>query len=116
MLAATALTNFVVGLDLSITNVAIPDLETTFESASTADLSWVLTFYMVTYAGLLIVAGRWADRFGRLRILNIGITLFAVGAAIAAVSPTLPVLIAARGLQGMAVAMMTPSSTRNQLR
>ena len=110
ILAATALTNFVVGLDLSITNVAVPDMQREFDTASTANLSWVLTFYLVTYAGMLIVAGRWADRFGRLRILNIGLVLLVAGATFAAVSPSLPILIAMRGLQGVGAAMMTPAS------
>ncbi len=110
VLGATSLTNFVVGLDLSITNVAVPDMQREFSTASTADLSWVLTFYMVTYAAMLIVAGRWADRFGRLRMLNIGIVCHAVGAALAAFAPSLPLLIAARGVQGFGAAMMTPAS------
>ncbi len=110
VLGATSLTNFVVGLDLSITNVAIPDMQREFASASTADLSWVLTFYMVTYAAMLIVAGRWADRFGRLRMLNIGIVCLAAGAAFAVIAPSLPLLIATRGLQGVGAAMMTPAS------
>lgn len=110
ILAATSLTNFVAGLDLSITNVAIPDMQRTFPQASTADLSWVLTFYMATYAGSLIVAGRTADRFGRLRMLNVGLGCFVVGAALAALAPTLVALIAMRGLQGLGVAMMTPAS------
>jgi EmrB/QacA subfamily drug resistance transporter len=110
ILGATSLTNFVVGLDLSVTNVAIPDMQREFSAASTADLSWVLTFYMVTYAGLLIVAGRWADRFGRLRMLNIGIAFLVAGAALAAIAPSLPMLVAMRGLQGAGAAMMTPAS------
>lgn len=110
VLGATSLTNFVVGLDLSITNVAVPDMQREFADASTADLSWVLTFYLVAYAALLIVAGRWADRFGRLRMLNIGIVCLATGAAFAAIAPSLPVLIAARGAQGFGAAMMTPAS------
>ena len=110
VLGATALTNFVVGLDLSITNVAVPDIGREFISASTADTSWVLTFYMVTFAGFLVVAGRWADRFGRLRMLNIGITCFVVGAGLAAVAPSLPFLIVMRGLQGVGAAMMAPAS------
>ena len=110
MLGATALTNFVVGLDLSITNVAVPDIERHFTSASTADISWVLTFYMVVFAGFLVVAGRWADRYGRLRMLNFGIAAFVVGAASAAVAPSLVVLVMMRGLQGIGAAMMAPAS------
>ncbi len=59
---------------------------------------------------MLIVAGRWADRFGRLRMLNIGITCLVTGAALAAVAPSLPVLVAMRGIQGIGAAMMPPAS------
>lgn len=110
VLGATSLTNFVIGLDLSITNVAFPDMQREFSAASTADLSWVLTFYMVTFAGMLIIAGRWADRFGRLRMLNIGLACLVTGATFAAVAPSLPVLVAMRGIQGIGAAMMTPAS------
>lgn len=90
--------------------MAVPDIQETFTSASTADVSWVLTFYMLTYAGLLITAGRIADRFGRLRVLNAGLICFVVGAGLAVVAPLLPLLIAARGVMGLGVAMMAPAS------
>ena len=93
-LAATSLANFLVGLDTSIASVAFPALKTAFPSSSTADLSWILTFYSVTLAGFLIVAGRIADRVGRLKVFNLGMALFvaaSVGVALApTVSPTLP--------------------------
>ena len=110
VLGATALTNFVVGLDISITNVAIPDLQRMFQNASTSDLSWAVTFYLVIYAGFLIVAGRWADRYGRLRVLNIGLVCFVVGACLAALAPSVLSLIAMKGLQGLGAAIMTPAS------
>ena len=65
---------------------------------------------MVTFAGFLIVAGRWADRYGRLRMLNIGIACLVIGAALASIAPSLVVLIAMRGLQGIGAAMMAPAS------
>ncbi|HAF69383.1 MAG TPA: hypothetical protein DCL16_09705 [Acidimicrobiaceae bacterium] len=110
ILIATCLTNFVIGLDLSITNVAIPNIEQSFSSASTADISWCLTFYMLTYAGALIVSGRWADRFGRVRVLNGGFTCLVFGSALLAFAPTVPLLIAARGLIGVGAAMAAPAS------
>ena len=110
ILIATCLTNFVIGLDLSITNVAIPNIEKSFSSASTADVSWCLTFYMLTYAGALIVSGRWADRFGRVRVLNTGFACLVFGSLLLAVAPTVPLLIAARGLIGVGAAMAVPAS------
>lgn len=110
ILGATSLTNFVAGLDLSMVNVAVPDIQETFPDVSTADVSWVLTFYMLSYAGFLITAGRIADRFGRLRVLNAGLFCFMVGAGLAVAAPSLPLLIAARGVMGLGVAMMAPAS------
>ena len=110
ILIATCLTNFVIGLDLSITNVAIPNIEESFSSASTSDVSWCLTFYMLTYAGALIVSGRWADRFGRVRVLNGGFICLVSGSALLAFAPTIPLLIAARGLIGVGAAMAAPAS------
>ncbi|MGH1491464.1 MAG: MFS transporter [Acidimicrobiales bacterium] len=110
ILGATSLTNFVAGLDLSMVNVAVPDIQETFPTASTADVSWVLTFYMLSYAGFLITAGRIADRIGRLRVLNTGLLCFVAGAGLAVVAPSLPLLIAARGVMGLGVAMMAPAS------
>ncbi len=110
ILGATSLTNFVAGLDLSMVNVAVPNIQETFPTASTADVSWVLTFYMLVYAGFLITAGRIADRFGRLRVLNAGLICFLAGSALAVVAPTLPILVATRGIQGVGVAMMAPAS------
>jgi hypothetical protein len=110
ILGVTSLTNFVAGLDLSMANVAIPDIQRTFPTASTADVSWVLTFYMLTYAGFLITAGRVADRFGRLRVLNAGLICFVLGSSFAVWAPSLPILVAMRGIQGLGVAMMAPAS------
>ena len=91
ILIATCLTNFVIGLDLSITNIAIPNIQETFTSASTSDVSWCLTFYMLTYAGALIVSGRWADRFGRVQVLNSGFICLILGLSLIHISePTRP--------------------------
>lgn len=110
ILIATCLTNFVIGFDLAITNVAIPNIENSFSSANTADISWCLTFYMLTYAGALIVSGRWADRFGRVRVLNGGFICIVLGSALLAFAPTVPLLVASRGLIGVGAAMAAPSS------
>ena len=110
ILVATCLTNFVIGLDLSITNVAIPNIQESFASASTADISWSLTFYMLTYAGALIVSGRFADRFGRVRVLNGGFICLVLGSTLLVVAPTVPLLVAARGVIGIGAAMAAPAS------
>lgn len=110
MLAATSLANLLVGLDTSIASVAFPALKSAFTSASTADLSWVLTFYSVTLASFLIVAGRIADRIGRLRVFNIGMALFVFASVGVALAPSVLMITAMRGVQGFAAALMTPAS------
>ena len=110
VLAATGLGMFIVGLDLSIANVAFPDIQRSFPTASLADLSWVLNGYIVLYAGLLIVAGRLADQFGRRRLFLAGIVGFVAASALVAAAPTKELLIGARALQGASAAFATPAS------
>jgi EmrB/QacA subfamily drug resistance transporter len=110
ILAATGLGMFLVGLDVSIVNVAFPSLRADFEGATTASLSWVLTAYSIVYAGLLIISGRVADRVGRRRIFTAGLGVFVVGSVAVALAPTVGVLVAMRGVQGIGAAMVTPSS------
>ncbi len=110
ILIATCLTNFVIGLDLSITNIAIPNIQETFTSASTSDVSWCLTFYMLTYAGALIVSGRWADRFGRVQVLNSGFICLILGSGLLIVAPSVPLVVVARGFIGVGAAMAAPAS------
>lgn len=110
VLAATSLANFLVGLDMSIASVAFPALIAAFPESSTADLSWILTFYSVTLAGFLIVAGRIADRVGRLKVFNLGMALFVAASVGVAAAPTVSIMIVMRGVQGLAAAMMTPAS------
>ncbi|MDP9850457.1 MFS transporter [Streptosporangium lutulentum] len=74
------------------------------------DLQWVVIAAAVPYAALLAAAGRLADAVGRRRMLLIGLTLFAMGAIGAVIAPTLPVLLVARLLQGVAAAAVIPAS------
>ncbi|MBW1599886.1 MFS transporter [Streptomyces sp. JJ38] len=101
---------FISALDVLIVNIAYPDLQESFPSASLTDLSWVLSAYAITFAALLIPAGRWADQFGRRRAYLIGLGLFTVASAGCAVAPSLGLLLAARVLQGVGGALMMPSS------
>ncbi|MEO6703771.1 MAG: DHA2 family efflux MFS transporter permease subunit [Jatrophihabitantaceae bacterium] len=110
VLAAVFMTN----LDLWIVNVALPSIGTGFtehgRSPQLASLSWVLNGYAVGLAALLIAAGRLGDRIGHRRVFLVGISLFSIASAICAVSPNLPVLIAARILQSAGAAAQLPTS------
>lgn len=101
---------FVSSLDLLIVNIAFPELERSFASSSLRDLSWVLSAYAITFAALLMPAGRWADRSGRKRLFLSGLALFTVASALCAAAPSLGMLVAARVLQAIGAALMLPSS------
>ncbi|WP_433655232.1 DHA2 family efflux MFS transporter permease subunit [Nocardia sp. CA-128927] len=101
---------FVSSLDLFIVNIAFPDLLKSFSSSSLGELSWVLNAYAITLAALLMPAGWWADQSGRKRAFLTGLILFTVASACCAVAPVLSVLVAARILQAVGAALMTPSS------
>ena len=108
--AICAALSYVVTLDLSIVNVAFPEIQKAFTGSTRAQLSWVVTAYNVFYAGLLIVSGKSADRFGRRRLFSIGASIFAVGSLVAALSPSLGVLIVGRVIQGIGGAVASPAS------
>ena len=104
-----ALAVYLTTLDLSIVNVAFPDILADFE-ISRADASWIITIYNIFYGSLLVATGKAADQFGRRRMFVAGLTTFAAGSAIAAVAPGLGVLILGRAVQGIGGAMLAPAS------
>jgi EmrB/QacA subfamily drug resistance transporter len=97
-------------LDFFIVNVALEGIGKSFSGSSEASLSWVLDAYAITFAAVLVLAGRVADLWGRKKILLIGVALFTVASALAAFSPDLGVLIGARALQAIGGAMIVPTS------
>jgi EmrB/QacA subfamily drug resistance transporter len=101
---------FMAQLDMFIVNVAMPAMSKSFAGASLSDLSWVLDAYAVVFASLLIPSGRLADHFGRRAFLLAGIATFTGASLACALSPTLPVLIAARAVQAVGAAMVLPTS------
>ncbi len=96
-------------LDLSIVNVAFPDILTEF-GISRVDASWIVTVYNIFYGSLLVVAGKAADALGRRRLFRAGVALFALGSLVAAVAPDLGVLVVGRAIQGIGGAVLTPAS------
>ena len=110
VLAVVGLAVFLSVLDLFIVNIAFPDLRADFEGSSLSSLSWVLTTYAIVYAAVLVPAGRLGDLYGRRLLFVIGLALFTLGSALCAVAPTLELLVAARVLQGIGAAALTPNS------
>ncbi|BBH15728.1 MFS transporter [Nocardioides baekrokdamisoli] len=109
LIATTVLGSGMGFLDGTIANVALPHIGSDLH-ASFAELQWVINGYTLTLASLILVGGSLGDRFGRKRVYGWGIAGFAVASALAALSPTVGVLIAARSIQGIFAAMMTPGS------
>lgn len=97
-------------LDMMIVNVAFPAIEHEFPGYDNAVVSWTLNAYTILYAAALIPAGRLADHFGRKQTFLAGLVLFTVASGACALAPSLPVLIAARALQAVGAAALTPTS------
>jgi EmrB/QacA subfamily drug resistance transporter len=106
----TALGSFMASLDLSIVNIAFPDIKTSYPQASQASLAWIITAYSIVFGALLVTGGRSGDRQGRKRTFLLGTAVFIVGSFLCGVAPDLPVLVASRVLQGGGAAFLVPSS------
>ncbi|OLT12073.1 hypothetical protein BJF78_25080 [Pseudonocardia sp. CNS-139] len=109
-MAVSSLAVFLAFLDVTIVNIAFPAITAAFPESSLGGLSWVVTAYNVAFAALLVPAGRLADMRGRRRVFRWGLVLFAVASAACALAPTVSALVAARVLQAVAAALITPSS------
>ncbi len=91
-------------------NIAVPVLEDAFPDASLTTISWVVSAFNVTQVTFMLLGGRLADRMGRRTVFLRGLAVFAVGAGLSGFAPTILLVIAARILQAIGVAMMLPSS------
>jgi EmrB/QacA subfamily drug resistance transporter len=109
IIAATVLGSSMAMLDSTVVNVALPTIGQELHT-SLAGLQWVVTAYTLTLAGLILLGGALGDRFGRRRVFLIGVTWFAIASALCGLSPDIGVLIAARALQGIGGALLTPGS------
>lgn len=102
--------SFVSLLDVTIANLAVPDLARDFDGASVADLTWVMSLYAIAFAALLAPAGRLADVIGRRRLYRAGIVVFTLASAACALAPNLATLLVARTVQGLGAAALVPAS------
>jgi EmrB/QacA subfamily drug resistance transporter len=108
-LAALALSVLVVGLDLTVLNLALPTLGVQLH-ASTSDLQWFIDSYSLVLAAALLPAGLLGDRFGRKKMLILALILFAVASLACAYSQTSGELVAARAFLGLGAAVILPLS------
>ena len=109
ILLATCLAVFLVALDVTIINLALPSIQRDLE-VTLVERSWVLKAYTLTFAVLVIVGGKLGDIFGRKRFLVFGASLFALGSLVGFFSLDIRMLLAARVVQAIGSAMMMPGS------
>ncbi|HEX3979309.1 MAG TPA: MFS transporter [Solirubrobacteraceae bacterium] len=109
LLAVCCVAQFMVILDLSIVNVALPSIQSSLKF-SASGLQWVIDAYAIVFAGFLMLAGRAGDLWGQRRTFVVALTMFSAASLAGGVAPTSGVLIGARALQGFAGALMAASS------
>lgn len=109
ILLTTVLGSSMALLDSTVVNVALPRIGRALD-ADLAALQWTVNAYMVTLAGLILLGGALGDRFGRRKVFVIGVLWFAAASLLCGLAPNAGVLIAARALQGVGGALLTPGS------
>jgi EmrB/QacA subfamily drug resistance transporter len=97
----------IVSMDATIVNVAVPNIRADLH-ASASQLQWVIDIYTLVLASLLLLSGATADRFGRRRTFQIGLTVFALGSLLCSLAPNIETLILARMLQAIGGSMLNP--------
>lgn len=108
-LGAVSVGLFMIMLDNTVVNVALPSIQRDL-GASLSGLQWIVTGYALTFAALLLVGGKVADAYGRRKIFVLGIAVFTVASLLCGLAPTTAVLIGARVLQGAGAALMNPAT------
>jgi EmrB/QacA subfamily drug resistance transporter len=108
-LALLALAQFMIVIDASITNVALPTIGRDLNITQT-DLSWVVNAYTLTFGGFLLLGGRLADLIGRRRMFVIGLAVFGGGSLLGGLSGSSNFLDGARALQGLGAAFVAPAA------
>ena len=109
MIAVAVLASFVAFLDGSVVNLALPAISADF-GGGLALQQWVVDGYLLALGALILIAGAVSDQFGRLRVLRLGLVVFAVASVLCAAAPSGWFLVAARCVQGVGAAFLVPSS------
>ena len=108
-LALLASAQLMLVLDVTVVNVALPDIGTALHLHS-GELPWVMTVYTLVFGGLMLLGGRIADLFGARRLTLIGLALFITSSLLCALSGDAAMLLAGRSLQGLGAALMSPAA------
>jgi EmrB/QacA subfamily drug resistance transporter len=110
VLLVTSVGVFMSFLDVTIVNIAFPDIRASFPAAPISQLSWILNAYAIVFAAALVPAGRLADRLGRRRLFFLGILVFLGASVLCGVSNSVELLIAGRTIQALGAALLVPAS------
>src|SRR5438270_10337588 len=104
-----AMTQFVIVIDASIVNVALPSIGSHLHFSRT-DLSWVVNAYTLTFGGFLLLGGRLADLLGRRRMFMLGLVVFSLASLAGGIAQSEGWLLAARAVQGLGAAIVSPAA------
>lgn len=107
VLGICCLSVFLVSIDVTIVNVALPAIQKDL-SASLSGLQWIVDAYTLVVASLLMLSGSMSDRFGRRRIFQIGLLMFSLGSLLCSTAHSIGGLVAFRALQGLGASMLNP--------
>ncbi|HEX6568441.1 MAG TPA: DHA2 family efflux MFS transporter permease subunit, partial [Acidimicrobiales bacterium] len=109
VLTATVLGSGIAFLDSTVVNVALPHIGRDLD-AGVGGLQWVINGYLLALSSLILLGGSLGDRFGRKRLFQLGVVVFAAASLLCAVAPTTELLVLARIVQGVGGALLTPGS------
>ena len=108
-LVLISIAQLMVVLDATIANIALPYIQTDL-GISNANLPWIVTGYALAFGSLLLLGGRLGDLYGRRKVFMIGLAIFAVASLLGGLATNEPLLLAARGLQGLGAALASPAA------
>ncbi len=109
VLSVVLVGQFMVVLDASIVNVALPSIQRDLHF-TTSSLQWIINAYTLTFAGFLLLGGRAADLYGRRRVFLVGLTVFTVSSLLGGLAQSEAWLVTARALQGLGAAILAPAT------
>jgi DHA2 family methylenomycin A resistance protein-like MFS transporter len=109
LLALLCVGIFLVQLDVTVVNVALPTIRTGLDTSASGQ-QWVVSGYMIALAGLLLLCGALGDRIGHRRTVLAGLTVFGCASLVCGIAPNIELLVAARALQGVGAALLLPGT------
>src|SRR5947208_15260298 len=109
VLVLICLAQFMVILDATIVNVALPSIQTDLD-LSEANLQWIINAYTLVFGGFLLLGGRLGDLLGRKRLFLVGLVIFTVASLLNGLAQTEGMLIGSRALQGLGAALISPAA------